>query len=99
MIENRIQAHCRTRGPEQSAEGPAMYPDAILNVAHHREKNVQLPRTEVRAIQQNPSYSAKNNVAMRLIATFMPNSTYLAKNIHICYSFVIILKVLTFIEN
>ena len=38
----------------------------------HRGKDVQLLSTEVRATQQNPRYSVKNNVAIRLIATFMP---------------------------
>ena len=38
----------------------------------HREKNVQLLSTEVRATQQNSRYLAKNNLAMRLIVTFMP---------------------------
>ena len=42
-------------------------------VPTHREKNVQLLSTEVRATQQNSRYSAKNNVAMRLIVTFMPH--------------------------
>ena len=39
---------------------------------HHRGKDVQLLSTEVRATQQNPRYSVKNNVAIRMIATFMP---------------------------
>ena len=43
----------------------------------HREKNVQLLSTEVRATQQNPRYSAKNNVAMRMIATFMPKIIFI----------------------
>ena len=38
----------------------------------HRGKDVQLLSTEVRATQQNPRYSGKNNVAIRMIATFMP---------------------------
>ena len=38
----------------------------------HRGKDVQLLSTEVRATQQNPRYSVKNNVAIRMIATFMP---------------------------
>ena len=37
----------------------------------HRGKDVQLLSTEVRATQQNPRYSGKNNVTMRMIATFM----------------------------
>ena len=38
----------------------------------HRGKDVQLLSMEVRATQQNPRYSVKNNVAIRMIATFMP---------------------------
>ena len=53
----------------------------------HREKNVLLLSTEVRATQQNPRYSAKNNVAMRVIATFMPIlSTLFMKPIQLNYN-------------
>ena len=37
-----------------------------------REK-VKILSKKVRDTQANPSYSAKNNVAIRVIATFMPN--------------------------
>ena len=67
----RREARSAERSLERSPEGPAVCPDAIFNLAHHREKNVQLLSTEVRATQQNPRYSGKNNVAMRMIATFM----------------------------
>ena len=74
-IQNRIWAHRRALGaplrPPLRPSGPSVCPDAIFNLAHHREKNVQLLSTEVRATQQNPRYSGKNNVAMRMIATFM----------------------------
>ena len=57
--------------PPLRPSGPAVSPDAIFNLTHHRQKNVQLLSTGVRATQQNPRYSGKNNVAMRMIATFM----------------------------
>ena len=38
----RSGARSAERGPERSPEGPAVCPDAIFNLAHHREKNVQL---------------------------------------------------------
>ena len=44
-------------------------------------KKAQLLSTEVRATQQNSRYSPKNNVAMRMIVTFMP------KIYHRCYYF------------
>ena len=46
----------------------------IFNFTIHREK-VKILRKKVRDTQPNPSYSAKNNVAIRVIATFMPNTT------------------------
>ena len=58
--------------PPLRPSGPAVCPDIIFNLAHtSSKKNIQLLSTEVRATQQNPRYSAKNNVAMRAIAPFM----------------------------
>ena len=42
----------------------------------HRIHKVQLLNTEVRATQQNPFYSAKNDVALRMIAKFMPENYF-----------------------
>ena len=67
----RSEARSAERRPQRSPEGPAVCPDTIFNLAHISSKNIQLLSTEVRATQQNPRYSAKNNVAMRSIATFM----------------------------
>ena len=58
--------------PPLRPSGPAVYSDAIFNLPPNRGKDVQLLSTEVRATQQNPRYSVKNNVAIRMIATFMP---------------------------
>ena len=65
------------RRPERSPEGPAAHPRVIFNFTIHREK-VKLLSKKVRDTQANPSYSAKNNVAIRMIATFMPNFFYLS---------------------
>ena len=46
--------------------------DMIFNVAQPPWKNVKLLSNKAQATQQNSSYSDKNNVAIRLIATFMP---------------------------
>ena len=48
----------------------------FLNFTTHRENKVKILSKKVRDTQANPSYSAKNNVAIRMIATFMP--TYLS---------------------
>ena len=62
-----------------------MCPDAIFNLAHHREKNVQLLSTEVRVTQQKVTLSAKNNVAIRMIATFMPTTSFELFTPALCY--------------
>ena len=62
---------CDDRRPERSPEGPAVLPRVIFNFTTHREK-VKILSKKVRDTQANPSYSAKNNVAIRMIATFMP---------------------------
>ena len=49
----------------------------FFNFTIHREK-VKILSKKVRDTQANPSYSAKNNVAIRMIATFMPNFFYLS---------------------
>ena len=86
-IENRIWAHRRARGAERRPErgakrrteagaeprGPGGVPRCDFQCCPViAKKNVQLLSTEVRATQQNSRYSAKNNVAIRMIATFMP---------------------------
>ena len=45
----------------------------FFNFTIHREK-VKILSKKVWDTQANPSYSAKNNVAIRVIATFMPNT-------------------------
>ena len=44
----------------------------FFNFTTHRENKVKILSKKVRDTQANPRYSAKNNVAMRMIATFMP---------------------------
>ena len=44
---------------------------AEAGVRRERENKVKILSKKVRDIQANPRYSAKNNVAMRMIATFM----------------------------
>ena len=44
----------------------------FFNFPTHRENKVKILSKKVRDTQANPRYSAKNNVAMRMIATFMP---------------------------
>ena len=48
----------------------------FLNFTTHRENKVKILSKKVRDTQANARYSAKNNVAIRMIATFMP--TYLS---------------------
>ena len=48
-------------------------PAWFFNFTIHREK-VKILRKKVQETQANPSYSAKNNVAIRVIATFMPKT-------------------------
>ena len=43
-------------------------------------KKSQDTQQKVRDTQPNPRYSAKNNVAMHMIATFMPNRGYQLTN-------------------
>ena len=85
-IENGVWAHRRALGAPlrppfgasrlTPASAPPLGPGGVprhhfQSCPHIRQKNIQLLSTEVRATQQNPRYSAKNNVAMRSIATFM----------------------------
>ena len=65
------------RRPERSPEGPAVHPRVILNFTTHRENKVKILSKKVRDTQAKARYSAKNNVAIRMIATFMPSYYYL----------------------
>ena len=67
-IENHVWAHCRARRARQCAQTWFSISPSL------REKNVKILSNEVRDTQQNPRYSAKNNVAIRMIATFMPKN-------------------------
>ena len=51
-----------------------------------REKNVKILSNEVRDTQQNSRYSAKNNVAIRMIATFMPKPSMFNLLFLICFN-------------
>ena len=51
-------------------------PCAFCNFTTHRGNKVKILSKKVRDTQANARYSAKNNVAIRMIATFMP--TYLS---------------------
>ena len=58
--------------PPLRPSGPAVSPDAIFNLTRIHEKKRSATQHEVLATQQNSRYSVKNNVAMRMIAPFMP---------------------------
>ena len=57
--------------PPLRPSGPAVHPRVIFQFYHPSWKKVKILSKKVRDTQANPRYSAKNNVAMRMIATFM----------------------------
>ena len=57
----------------------------FLNFTTHRENKVKILSKKVRDTQPNPRYSAKNNVAIRMIATFMPTTSFELFTPALCY--------------
>ena len=50
----------------------------IFKLQNQSRQKVKILSKKFRDTQPNPRYSAKNNVAIRMIATFMPNFLYLS---------------------
>ena len=57
----------------------------FLNFTTHRENKVKILSKKVRDTQPNPRYSAKNNVAIRMIATFIPTTSFDLFTSALCY--------------
>ena len=83
----RSEARSAERRPERSPEGPAVCPDVIFNLAQISWKKVQLLSKEVQATQQNSRYSAKNNVAIHMIATFMSKYFWTLTSLFLSYQY------------
>ena len=83
-LKNHTGVHRRAREAERKPErgakrrtevgaelwGPTGAP-RVFSFTTHRENKVKILSKKVRDTQANPSYSTKNNVAIRMIATFM----------------------------
>ena len=57
----------------------------FLNFTTHRENKVKILSKKVRDTQPNPRYSVKNNVAIRMIATFIPTTSFDLFTSTLCY--------------
>ena len=61
------------RRPERSPSGPTGSPHVIFQIWTSITKNIMLLSKKMWDTQPNPRYSAKNNDAIRMISSFMPN--------------------------
>ena len=73
-IENQVWGSRRAREAERRPAGPRarQNPHTWFSNFKSKHENIMLLHKKVRGTQPNPRYSAKNNDAMRLIASFMP---------------------------
>ena len=65
----RDQSRCAAAG--KTCWGLAVHPVWFFNFTTHRENKVKILSKKVPDTQANPRYSAKNNVAIRMISTFI----------------------------
>ena len=101
-LKNHTGVHRRARGAERRPERGAQAtnggrsgaprarrcaPVWFLNFTTHRENKVNILSKKLRDTQTNPRYSAKNNVAIRMIATFMPSKSFDIFTSNISYLF------------
>ena len=61
----------RSAAAGKTCWGPAVQPVWFFNFTTHRENKVKIVSKKVPDTQANPRYSAKNNVAIRMISTFI----------------------------
>ena len=72
-------------GPRSAPRARRCAPVWFLNFTTHRENKVKILSKKVRDTQPNPRYSAKNNVAIRMIATFIPTTSFDLFTSALCY--------------
>ena len=65
------------RRPERSPSGPTGSPHVIFQIWTSITKNIMLLSKKMWDTQPNPRYSAKNNDAIRMISSFMPNYSFI----------------------